>query len=172
VSNKTTIWIVVAVVAVAVIALVAFTQCSSEPEEVVEEPIEQVVEEPAEEAEPTEEDTGSVTTEAVTELQIEDIVVGEGAEAIAGSSAVVHYTGWLEDGTKFDSSYDREVPFVFTVGEGMVITGWDQGVEGMKVGGKRRLVIPPELAYGAQGAGGVIPPNAVLVFEVELVNVQ
>ena len=108
------------------------------------------------------------------ELQIEDIEVGSGAEATAGSgqTVTVHYTGWLTDGTKFDSSVDRGTPFQFPLGIGMVIKGWDQGVAGMKVGGKRKLTIPPDLGYGAAGAGGVIPPNATLVFEVELLEVS
>lgn len=104
-------------------------------------------------------------------LEIEDLVVGTGAEATAGQNVQVHYTGWLTNGTKFDSSVDRGQPFVFPLGGGRVIQGWDQGVAGMKVGGKRKLTIPPELGYGARGAGGVIPPNATLVFEVELLGV-
>lgn len=104
-------------------------------------------------------------------LQIEDIVVGDGEEATAGNTVTVHYTGWLTNGTKFDSSVDRGRPFQFPLGGGRVIAGWDQGVAGMKVGGKRKLTIPPELGYGARGAGGVIPPNATLVFEVELLGV-
>ena len=107
----------------------------------------------------------------VTELKIEDIVVGDGAEAKAGQNVTVHYRGTLEDGTPFDASYDRGKPFDFTLGAGEVIKGWDQGVAGMKVGGKRKLTIPSELGYGARGAGGVIPPNATLIFEVELLKV-
>jgi FKBP-type peptidyl-prolyl cis-trans isomerase len=105
-------------------------------------------------------------------LKIEDLVVGTGATAKAGDQVSVHYTGWLTDGTKFDSSLDRGEPFAFTLGQGQVIEGWDKGVEGMKVGGKRKLTIPPAMAYGDQGAGDAIPPNAVLVFEVELLAVQ
>ncbi len=101
-------------------------------------------------------------------LIIEDLVTGNGAEAAAGQEVTVHYTGWLTDGKKFDSSKDRDDPFVFPLGGGRVIRGWDEGVQGMKVGGKRKLTIPPALGYGAHGAGGVIPPNATLVFEVEL----
>lgn len=105
-------------------------------------------------------------------LQIEDVVVGTGAEAQTGNKVSVHYTGWLTDGTKFDSSKDRGQPFDFSLGQGQVIQGWDQGVVGMKVGGTRKLTIPPDLGYGARGAGGVIPPNATLVFEVELLDVS
>ena len=101
-------------------------------------------------------------------LIIEDIDVGSGLEASAGQEVTVHYTGWLTSGEKFDSSKDRSDPFVFPLGGGRVIKGWDEGVQGMKVGGKRKLTIPPDLGYGARGAGGLIPPNATLVFEVEL----
>ena len=108
----------------------------------------------------------------MTELIKEDTKVGTGDEAVVGKGVSVHYTGWLTDGTKFDSSKDRGTPFSFTIGSGQVIKGWDQGVTGMKVGGIRKLTIPPELGYGARGAGGVIPPNATLVFEVELLGVN
>jgi len=101
----------------------------------------------------------------------EDLVVGTGAAAASGQKVTVHYTGWLTNGTKFDSSKDRGDPFVFPLGRGQVIKGWDQGVQGMKVGGKRKLTIPPEMGYGSRGAGGVIPPNATLIFEVELLGV-
>jgi FKBP-type peptidyl-prolyl cis-trans isomerase len=107
----------------------------------------------------------------MAQLITEDLVVGTGAEAKSGQNVTVHYTGWLTNGTKFDSSKDRRDPFVFSLGKGQVIKGWDQGVQGMKVGGKRKLTIPPEMGYGARGAGGVIPPNATLVFEVELLGV-
>lgn len=102
----------------------------------------------------------------------EDLVVGGGAEAVKGRTVSVHYVGTLEDGRKFDSSRDRGEPFVFRLGAGMVIQGWDRGVAGMRVGGKRKLVIPHELAYGERGFPGVIPPRATLVFEVELLDVR
>jgi FKBP-type peptidyl-prolyl cis-trans isomerase len=106
-------------------------------------------------------------------LKYKDLAVGQGEEAGSGEVAVVHYTGWLVDGTKFDSSLDRGQPFEFPVGGGRVIKGWDEGVAGMKVGGKRRLVIPPLLGYGAAGTpGGPIPPSATLIFEVELLEVK
>ncbi len=104
-------------------------------------------------------------------LVYEDISVGEGDAAAAGQRVSVHYTGWLTDGTKFDSSKDRNDPFDFPLGAGHVIRGWDEGVQGMQVGGVRKLTIPPALGYGARGAGGVIPPNATLVFEVELLKI-
>ena len=110
------------------------------------------------------------TNTTASGLIIEDLIVGSGAEASAGQEVTVHYTGWLTNGTKFDSSKDRDDPFVFPLGGGRVIRGWDEGVQGMKIGGKRKLTISPELGYGARGAGGVIPPNATLVFEVELLG--
>jgi FKBP-type peptidyl-prolyl cis-trans isomerase FkpA len=116
-------------------------------------------------------------TSTASGLQYEDTVVGSGATASAGQEVTVHYTGWLHDpdapkqrGRKFDSSKDRNDPFAFNLGARMVIAGWDEGVQGMQVGGTRVLVIPPDLGYGARGAGGVIPPNATLVFEVELLG--
>ena len=109
-------------------------------------------------------------------LQYEDTTVGDGAEARAGQDVTVHYTGWLYNdgaqGAKFDSSKDRNDPFEFSLGAGLVIKGWDEGVAGMKIGGKRTLIIPAALGYGARGAGGVIPPNATLKFDVELLGVQ
>ena len=105
-------------------------------------------------------------------LQYEELTEGTGAVAKSGDNVDVHYTGWLTDGTKFDSSLDRRQPFSFQLGAGRVIKGWDEGVAGMKVGGKRKLHIPAPLAYGSRGAGGVIPPNAELVFEVELLGIR
>jgi peptidylprolyl isomerase len=105
-------------------------------------------------------------------LQYQDLTVGSGATPQAGQTVSVHYTGWLDDGKKFDSSLDRGQPFPFVLGQGQVIKGWDEGVATMKVGGKRKLVIPPELGYGARGFPGAIPPNARLTFEVELLGVK
>ena len=114
-------------------------------------------------------------TTTASGLQYEDTPVGEGAEATKGQNVSVHYTGWLynngEQGAKFDSSRDRNDPFEFSLGAGMVIKGWDEGVQGMKIGGQRTLIIPAALGYGARGAGGVIPPNATLKFDVELLKV-
>jgi FKBP-type peptidyl-prolyl cis-trans isomerase FkpA len=114
-----------------------------------------------------------------TELKKTDTKQGTGAEAVTGKPVIVHYTGWLYDpakpdgkGTKFDSSRDRQVPFGFFLGGGRVIKGWDEGVVGMKVGGQRTLIIPPAMGYGDRGAGGVIPPNATLIFDVELIEVK
>jgi FKBP-type peptidyl-prolyl cis-trans isomerase FkpA len=105
-------------------------------------------------------------------LQYEDLTEGTGAAVKNGDTVQVHYTGWLTNGTKFDSSLDRRQPFSFTVGQGRVIKGWDEGVAGMKVGGKRKLTIPAALGYGARGAGSAIPPNAELIFEVELLGIR
>ena len=115
-------------------------------------------------------------TTTASGLQYEDTVIGEGAEATKGQNVSVHYTGWLyqdgQQGAKFDSSKDRREPFEFSLDEGMVIRGWDEGVQGMKIGGQRTLIIPAALGYGARGAGGVIPPNATLKFDVELLGVR
>ncbi len=120
--------------------------------------------------------TGQAAEEVMVQtssgLQYADLVVGKGREAHAGETATVHYTGMLVDGTKFDSSKDRNQPFSFRLGAGRVIRGWDEGVEGMKIGGTRKLVIPPELGYGARGAGSTIPPNATLIFQVELLDLR
>jgi len=122
---------------------------------------------------------GADTVDNITSLQVKDTKVGTGAEAKSGKEVTVHYTGWLYDpkaadhhGKKFDSSRDHGEPFSFNLGAGMVIRGWDQGVAGMKVGGTRTLIIPSELGYGARGAGGAIPPNATLLFDVELLDVK
>lgn len=119
-------------------------------------------------------DTASTDTanSKVEGLKIEELKKGDGPVATSGKTVTVHYTGYLTNGTKFDSSHDRNQPFTFNLGSGQVIQGWEKGVEGMKVGEKRKLTIPPELGYGESGAGNVIPPNATLVFEVELLKVQ
>ncbi|MCS6318622.1 MAG: FKBP-type peptidyl-prolyl cis-trans isomerase [Nitrospira sp.] len=114
--------------------------------------------------------TPEITTDSG--LKYVDLVAGTGREAAAGNQVSVHYTGWLTNGKKFDSSVDRKEPFSFPLGAGRVIKGWDEGVAGMKVGGKRKLTIPSQLGYGARGAGSVIPPNATLVFDVELLEVR
>jgi len=111
------------------------------------------------------------TVTTASGLKYVDVVVGKGASPTAGKTVKVHYTGTLENGKKFDSSVDRKEPFSFTIGVGQVIKGWDEGVMTMKVGGKRKLIIPAVLGYGARGAGGVIPPNATLLFDVELLDV-
>ncbi len=118
---------------------------------------------------PVDNSTNVITTESG--LKYIDLEVGTGATPQRGNTVVVHYTGTLEDGTKFDSSRDRGQPFSFKIGVGQVIKGWDEGVGSMKVGGRRQLIIPPELGYGARGAGGVIPPNATLIFDVELIKI-
>jgi peptidylprolyl isomerase len=118
----------------------------------------------------------SKMTKTPSGLQYEDVKVGTGASPKTGQTCVMHYTGWLWEngakGKKFDSSVDRGAPFKFQIGQGMVIKGWDEGVSTMKVGGKRTLLIPPQLGYGARGAGGVIPPNATLLFDVELLGIE
>ena len=134
---------------------------------------------PASLSSPSSTTTNSKFGAKVTELQTIELQQGTGAEAVSGKAVIVHYTGWLYDpaaadghGAKFDSSLDRKVPFGFFLGSGKVIKGWDEGIVGMKVGGKRTLVIPPHKAYGERGAGGVIPPNATLLFDVELIEVK
>jgi FKBP-type peptidyl-prolyl cis-trans isomerase len=122
-------------------------------------------------ATPVSADASAAANAAAPKVEMQDTVVGKGAEAVNGKSVTVHYTGTLKDGTKFDSSVDRKEPFTFTLGAGQVIKGWEQGIQGMKVGGKRKLTIPPELAYGAN-AVGAIPANSVLIFDVELLEVK
>jgi len=153
--------------------------CAGEPQTTPEEPAQtapettepQTPEEPAATSEAPAEFPEELAKD-VDKLETEDVKKGDGAEAKEGSLATVHYTGWLTDGTKFDSSLDSGQPFQFKIGEHRVIPGWETGVAGMKEGGTRILVIPPDQGYGAQGAGGVIPPNATLVFEVRLVSVD
>jgi FKBP-type peptidyl-prolyl cis-trans isomerase len=122
-------------------------------------------------ATPVSADASAAANAAAPKVEMQDTVVGKGAEAVNGKSVTVHYTGTLKDGTKFDSSVDRKEPFTFTLGAGQVIKGWEQGILGMKVGGKRKLTIPPELAYGAN-AVGAIPANSTLIFDVELLEVK
>lgn len=155
--------------ALAIATAFAVVGCSAEPTEQPATTEPAATETPAEETAPAQE---TAPAEEVTELKVEDLVVGDGAEAVAGKMVSVHYTGWLTDGTKFDSSVDRGQPFQFALGAGQVIPGWDQGVAGMKVGGKRKLTIPSDLAYGDAGSPPVIPGGATLVFEVELLGVQ
>ena len=160
--------------AIALAATLGASGCASQPKAETPQPAAQS--EPAPDPQASEAASASVPVEpvaAATALKIEDVKLGKGAEAKPGDLVTVNYTGYLTDGTKFDSSLNpgRE-PFQFTIGKGEVIQGWDQGFAGMKVGGKRKLTIPPELGYGAQGAGGTIPPNAVLVFDVELLGVN
>jgi len=159
----------------ALLGALVLTGCASGTQ--TETPAETAAPEAAPEAAPQTDaapDLGAPQAELdqTTELKIEDLVEGDGAEAKAGDNVTVHYTGWTTDGAKFDSSLDSGQPFQFPLGAAMVIKGWDEGVAGMKVGGKRRLVIPADMAYGEQGSPPVIPPNAVLVFEVELLGVN
>lgn len=129
---------------------------------------------PTDAAAPSGDASGGKVHKLASGLQYEDLIVGSGKMAEPGMNVSVHYTGWLTDAakTKFDSSLDRGQPFQFQLGGGQVIQGWDEGVKGMRIGGKRKLTIPPDLGYGARGAGGVIPPNATLVFDVELLDVK
>jgi peptidylprolyl isomerase len=152
-----------AIIVVTALALV-FPGCSKK------ESPEQVAEQPSSQVERMETSGQEVTT--ASGLKYVDIKIGKGESPQKGQTAVVHYTGWLTDGKKFDSSVERGMPFEFAIGQGKVIKGWDEGVSTMKVGGKRKLIIPPELGYGGRGAGGVIPPNATLVFEVELLEIK
>lgn len=148
---------------IALSLVLGLAACGSEP--APEEPDEPAAEAPAGDCE-----EGVVETDSG--LQYEDLECGDGDEAQRGDSVVVHYTGTLEDGTKFDSSLDRGQPFTFTIGAGQVIQGWEEGIAGMRIGGKRKLTIPPDLAYGKAGRPPVIPRNATLIFEVSLVDIQ
>ena len=184
------ILISVAVMAVCAVVIVV-SQFTSQPGDAIADntttpgssaPSELVAEAPADTddavVETTEENTMSdaaqseniITTDSG--LQYVDLIEGTGDTPTAGSTVEVHYTGTLEDGTKFDSSRDRGQPFSFRIGVGQVIKGWDEGVGSMQVGGRRKLIIPPDLGYGARGAGGVIPPNATLIFDVELLGIR
>lgn len=170
-KNLKTIIISLLAAALLVVGALALVGCSGDK---TQAETESTTTEPATDqaAEPTEpEATEPVAGETVSELIIEDTKVGKGAVAEAGKLITVHYTGYLTDGTKFDSSVDAGKPFSFTLGGGEVIAGWDQGFDGMKVGGKRKLTIPADLAYGADGIPGVIPGGATLIFDVELLDV-
>ena len=166
-DSQSKMMIVLGIIAFGVFALVFFGNFGTPKEQDVE--VSGIKTEQEEAQIETEEEDENMTAE---ELLIEDIIVGKGEEAVAGAQITVNYLGTLTDGTKFDSSYDRDEPFVFLFGVGQVIPGWDKGLVGMKVGGKRRLTIPSEMAYGEAGAGDVIPPNATLIFEVELLEVE
>lgn len=146
------------------VAMLAFAACGEEGDTGTED-----VDQEAAQTDPSCSQDPTTTEDG---LVIEDLECGDGEEATQGKLVTVHYTGTLEDGTKFDSSKDRDQPFQFVLGAGMVIKGWDEGFAGMKVGGVRKLTIPPEMGYGEAGAGGVIPPNATLIFEVELLAVE
>jgi len=168
VSKRSSLALLIALMMVAALSVTGCSKPAETPAEApaATAPAEQPAEQPA--AAPA---TGPVTKD-VTKLVIKDTKVGTGAEAKSGTSVTVNYTGYLTDGTKFDSSLDSGQPFTFNLGAGEVIKGWDEGVEGMKVGGTRTLTIPPAMGYGDQGAGGVIPPGATLFFEVELLAVN
>ncbi|MFA5870812.1 MAG: FKBP-type peptidyl-prolyl cis-trans isomerase [Candidatus Paceibacterota bacterium] len=172
-NNKSTTLILVAIVIVGVGAILYGMRAPQEPvaQELQEQGLNQQQSQPITQA-PMPQST-NITMQTLDDgLQIGDEVVGTGAEAVAGKEVTVHYTGTLINGTKFDSSLDRGAPFTFSLGVGQVIRGWDEGVVGMKVGGKRKLIIPSELGYGPRGAGSTIPPNATLLFDVELLGVK
>ena len=160
---------VISVMLVALVATLGVSCGSSDPTQ-IPSPQPTATAAPAPTTATSEEATQLTTTESG--LQYQDLVVGAGEAARTGATAVVHYTGWLLDGTKFDSSVDRGTPFEFVIGQGRVIKGWDEGVATMNVGGKRELIIPPDLGYGDRGAGSAIPPGATLKFEVELIGLR
>ena len=162
-ARRRTIWIIIGVIALIAVAAGVYLAFFNQP---AEPPAPQTSGNPADPV------PGVETITTASGLSYQDLTPGSGAEAQAGKTVAVHYTGWLTDGTKFDSSRDGGQPFEFTLGRGSVIPGWDEGVAGMQVGGTRKLFIPAELAYGAAGYSGVIPPNATLVFDVELVEVK
>jgi FKBP-type peptidyl-prolyl cis-trans isomerase FkpA len=182
VSKRAALWLSAGIILVACLSIIACTsqptappQGSAQPGQAQPDQAQPSQAQPGEgqpSAQPAQPATASTGGAPVTKLEIKDVKVGNGAVAKSGDSVTVDYTGWLTDGTKFDSSVDRKQPFTFALGAGQVIPGWDQGVAGMKVGGVRKLTIPPDLGYGAQGAGGVIPPNATLIFEVKLLAVK
>ena len=161
-NNK--IWIAVAVVVVLIVITLVVFYLKAPENNTQSQPLPTTQEKNPSSASPDESSPSA-------QLKVEDEVVGTGAEAKSGDTVTVNYVGTLENGTKFDSSYDRNQPFTTQIGVGQVIKGWDQGIPGMKVGGKRKLTIPPELGYGAQSAGS-IPPNSTLIFEVELLDVK
>lgn len=159
--SKKAFWVVLGLLILAIIYVLFFssgTVANPSPESI--------------KTENTKMDTNTNQSSESGKLIIEDIKLGDGREAKSGDTVVMHYSGTLTNGTKFDSSYDRNQPFTTQIGVGQVIKGWDEGVPGMKIGGKRKLTIPPDLGYGASGAGGVIPPNATLIFEVELLDIK
>lgn len=184
--DKNFIWVGIGIAAATIIAAILFTRAdgggvtkkasSITPIPTIAQEVEQIVKQididPSNATQSAKEDaTITPMQEEVNELIIEDLVEGIGDEAISGKIVTVNYKGTLVNGTQFDSSYDRGQPFEFTLGAGQVIEGWDRGVAGMKVGGKRKLTIPPELGYGSRDMG-TIPPNSVLIFEVELLGVE
>jgi len=172
--NHTATVLKVALLALMLAAATALAACSSKTPAATDSASTSAEQPAAEASAPAAEEPAAsdATATTVDKLEIKDLKVGKGTKAAKGDAVTVHYTGWLMDGTKFDSSLDRNEPFAFNLGAGEVIAGWDQGVAGMKVGGKRELIIPASLGYGDAGAGGVIPPGATLKFEVTLLAVN